>query len=44
MESLQFSITKLHTEEMAQQVGALAALSEAPGLIPNTHEAAQSLL
>ena len=44
MESLQFTITKLSAEEMAQQLGALAALSEALGLSPNTYEAAQSLL
>lgn len=42
MESLLLNITKLRARERAQQLEAQAALSEALGLIPNTHEAAQS--
>lgn len=42
MESLLLNITKLRARERAQQLEARAALSEALGLIPNTHKAAQS--
>jgi hypothetical protein len=38
-----FKIRKGVAEELAQQLGALAFLSEVPGLIPSTYMAAHCL-